>query len=136
VTLVVGGGSIVRVRADGTERTVLADHSTDRLPALGGGKVAFLSSRGVGTGVYVVNAGGGEPQRVTPEGFTASGRPASRGGWILVGGTSELGSGLHLVPADGSGPPLPLSIAAGGDPAWRPSGESRGAGALPLRERR
>lgn len=122
-TLVGDGGSIVRVRADGTESTELTTAASDRLPAVGGGLIAFVSDRGPGgTGVWVVEAGSGEPNRITPESFEAGGRPSLRSGWILIPGSGDQGSGLHLVPADGSGAPLPLSIAAGSDPAWKPAG--------------
>lgn len=119
-TLVGGGGSIVRVRADGTERTELTSGPSDRLPAVGGGRIAFLSDRGDGgTGVWVMGTDGGGMSRVTPESFDAAGRPSVSGPWILVPGSSDRGSGLHLVPVDGGAEPLPLSIAAGTDPAWK-----------------
>lgn len=122
-THLVGDGpdGLVRVKADGTERSRLTTSRSDRLPSPGGGGIYFISSRDGGTpGVFRLG-GGGSAVRVTPDGFTAGGRPSASGGWILVSGSGELGSGLHLVPASG-GRPLPLPLGGAGDPAWRSSG--------------
>jgi Tol biopolymer transport system component len=88
-------------------------------------------------GVYVLAADGGEPDRRvarTPAGFDGVLRVA----WSPDGGRIAFGVGtavwspwdawqtetgpIHVVVADGSSPPIPLSAMKGDMPAWSPDG--------------
>lgn len=108
--VVVGGGSIERVRADGSGRTtVVAGQAT--LPALAGdGRVAWLEEGALrATGVAGALVGG------------ATGRAtwSPSGLWLVVG----TGSGLVLVPSDGSAEAVALpGLGGAGDPAFKPTG--------------
>jgi hypothetical protein len=108
--LLVGGGSVQRVKADGTGRTtVVAGEAA--LPALASdGRIASVA--------------GGE-LRVTGRTSAlltgATGRPtwSPNGRWLVVG----TASGLMLVPADGSAAAVALpGLGSATDPAWRRTG--------------
>ena len=108
--LAVGGGSVQRVRADGSDRSTLAGGAAS-LPALGpGGRIAVVS---------------GDALEVDGQGRLlggVSGRPAwsPSGAWLVV----PAGGELVLVDASGAAPPASLGLAGATDPAWRGSAPS------------
>lgn len=107
--LLVGGGSLQSVRADGTGRTTLVSGSAS-FPALAGGSLAYISD-----GALRVQG------RTDPLLTGAGGRPSwsPSGAWLVV----SAGSGLTLVPSSGEAPPVALpGLGAASDPAFRPSG--------------
>lgn len=109
-TLLVGGGSVQSVRADGANRQTVMDGAAT-LPALGpDGRVAALVSG-------EVRVAGGTNAVVTG----AVGRPSwsPSGVWLVV----ATGSGLVLAPADGTAAPVALpGLGSASDPAFRPQG--------------
>ena len=111
--LAIGGGSVQRIKADGTERSTMVAGSA-ALPALGsGGRLAYtnggaLEVQGVGTVLGGVSGRGA---------WSPSGR------WLIV----SIGSDLVLVDPNGVAPAVPLSTGAAADPVWRgaaPAGSS------------
>lgn len=107
-TLVVGGGSVERVRADGTGRTTIAPGSA-RWPAVsGGGATAWVAGDAL-----VVDGG-------SPVMTGVDSRPtwSPDGAWLVASANGD----LHVVPADGSGPAVAMGTAGGSFPAWKPSG--------------
>ncbi|MHB1191759.1 MAG: hypothetical protein ACYC6F_01835 [Longimicrobiales bacterium] len=109
-TLLVGGGSVQRVRADGTGRTTVVEGSA-ALPALAGdGRIASVVAGELRvTGVSRALLTG------------ATGRPSwsPNGRWLVVG----TASGLVLVPADGSAEGVVLpGLAGASDPAFKRTG--------------
>jgi hypothetical protein len=113
-TLVVGGGSIETVRADGANRSTLVSGEAE-LPALSnGGAMAYVS------GGKLMVQGSSEPLA------DVGGRPSwsPDGAWIAAPG----GGGLLLVPSGGAAPPVPLPGLDGGtDPAWQGTATSGGS---------
>ncbi len=108
--LLVGGGSVQRVKADGTGRTTVVAGEAS-LPALAGdGRIASVA--------------GGELRvtgRATALLTGATGRPtwSPNGRWLVV----ATASGLMLVPSDGSAAGVALPGLAGAtDPAFKPTG--------------
>ncbi|MFG1691499.1 Ig-like domain-containing protein [Gemmatimonadota bacterium] len=125
--LVVGGGSIEEVKADGSARTTLSSGSGDRLPAVSAsGRVAFVTGAG---GLKTMDADGSGKTDVLPEGVTSSSRPtwSVEGGLLVFTGSDGL---LYIVAADGSAPPAALPLGAGTDPAWQPAGPALSPPAL------
>ncbi|MBI4540748.1 MAG: carboxypeptidase regulatory-like domain-containing protein [Gemmatimonadetes bacterium] len=126
VNLIVGGGSIERVRADGTGRATLSSGAGDRWPAVSrGGRIAFVSERDGEPALYAMAGNGSGVKRVTPAGFRARGRatwsPNDR--WLVVPGSRGAGfpAELYIVAADASAPPVALALEGveETDPAWR-----------------
>ena len=109
-TLLVGGGSVQRVRADGTGRTTVVEGGA-ALPALAGdGRIASVAA-----GELRVSG----IARALLTG--ASGRPtwSPNGRWLVVG----TASGLVLVPSDGSAEGVALpGLAGASDPAFKRAG--------------
>lgn len=109
--LLVGGGGIHRVRADGADRTTLVPAGAS-LPALAGdGRLAWIDAGSL----HATDAPGALVSG-------AIGRPSwsPDGRWLVV---ATGASGLVLVPSDGSAPPVALpGLTGAGDPAWRPRG--------------
>ena len=107
--LIVGGGSVQRVGADGSGRADIAGGSAE-LPALGpGGAVAYVDG-----GDLMIDGGGTVATGV-------DGRPSwsPDGFWLAV----PSGGGIMIVPADGSAAPVPLpGLEGASDPAFQPSG--------------
>jgi len=114
VTLLVGGGSIQQVKADGTGRTTVVEGAAS-LPALAAdGRIAAL----VGSELRV---GGVASALVSGASGRATWSP--NGMWLVVG----TGSGLVLVPSDGSAAAVPLpGLGGASDPAWRRAGSLSG----------
>ncbi len=112
-TLVVDGGGVQSVRADGTGRTTLAGGSAMWPTASSGGSVAWVAD-----GALIVDGG-------APLMTGVDSRPtwSNNGLWLLASAAGE----LHLVPVDGSGPAVPIG-ATGTFPAWKRTG---GASAAP-----
>jgi len=122
--LVVGGGSIERVRADGSERTVVVEGEA-RWPAVSaGGVVAYAS----GDALRIEGVEG----NVLPAGEAVRSRPAwsPSGAWVAVSAGAD--GGLWLVAADGSAPAVSLGTGEALYPAWRPVGEAVAPAALTL----
>lgn len=115
-SLVVGGGSVQSVRADGTDRTTLAEGAAT-LPAVSpSGDVAYVEG-----GVLKV-VGGNE---ALATGVT--GRPSWSGNGVWL--AAPTGDGLVAVPANGGAPPVLLPGLEGAtDPAWRRSVPGGGDG--------
>ncbi|MDP2958763.1 MAG: carboxypeptidase regulatory-like domain-containing protein, partial [Longimicrobiales bacterium] len=108
-TLLVGGGNVQRVRADGTARTTVVGGGA--LPALAGdGRIASVVGgevRVTGLGSVLVAGATGRPT------WSPSGR------WLVVRTTS----GLVLVASDGSAAAVALpGLSGGSEPAFRPTG--------------
>lgn len=119
-TLVVDGGSIQQVRADGANRTTLDGNLLARMPSVSGGQVLYVGSdnkvRQVGGGVILDLA--------------VNSRPAlSPNGQWVVGSTAD---GLHVGPADGSGPILPMGFPGALDPVFQPMGAAQAPPVLTL----
>lgn len=131
--LIVGGGSIERVRADGTARVVLSSRSGDRWPVVSrGGRIAFVSERDGEAALYAMDGDGSGQRRVTPPGLVVRSRAAwsPNGRWLVVSaGRAGFPAELQIVAADGSAPPVVLPIEGSGelDPAWRGAGPGGGA---------
>ncbi|MBW2256467.1 MAG: hypothetical protein JRI25_17990, partial [Deltaproteobacteria bacterium] len=110
--LLVSGGSIQQVRADGKERTTIVPGGAS-FPALGpGGDIAYVA----GGQLFVA----GSDEAVLDG---AAGRPSwsTDGMWLVV----ETGGGLTVVPADGSAPGASLpGLDGASDPAFRSGGGS------------
>ncbi len=109
-TLLVAGGSVERVKADGTGRTtVVAGEAT--LPALApDGRVAAL----VGGALRVTGLGS-----ALVTGATGRATWSSNGRWLVV----ATGSGLVLVSADGSAAAVALpGLGSASEPAFKPTG--------------
>ena len=117
--LIVGGGSVQRVMADGSGRSDVAGGSAE-LPALGpGGAVAYVDG-----GTLMVTGGGTVATAV-------DGRPSwsPDGFWLVV----QSGGGLVLAPVDGSAAPAALpGLEGASDPAFQPSGALSAPPALSL----
>lgn len=81
-----------------------------------GARIAFLSNRAEGWDLYVVNADGGEPRRLT------SGATADDPAWHPDGRAIavERRGGIELVQADGGG--RAQLVKRGAQPAWAPDG--------------
>ncbi len=109
-TLLVGGGSVQRVKADGTGRTTVVEGGAT-LPALAGdGRIASVAAGELHvTGVSRALLTG------------ATGRPtwSPSGRWLVV----ATASGLVLVPSDGSAEGVALpGLAGASDPAFKRTG--------------
>lgn len=105
-SLVVGGGSVERVRADGTGRTTVAGGGA-MWPALSdAGTVAWVDG-----GALVVDGA------TVLDGVDSRPTWSPNGLWIVA----SVGGELMLVPANGSGPAAPLG-ASGTFPAWKATG--------------
>ncbi|GMV03867.1 MAG: hypothetical protein AMXMBFR53_01490 [Gemmatimonadota bacterium] len=109
-TVLVGGGSIQEVRADGEGRTTVVEGAAT-LPALAGdGRIASLTGgelRVTGVASALVSGAVGRPT------WSPSGK------WLVVG----TGSGLVLVPSDGAGAAVPLpGLGSASDPAFKRTG--------------
>jgi hypothetical protein len=109
-TVVVGGGSIERVRADGTARETLVPGDAT-LPSLANdGRIASISG-----GALRVS----DVPTVLVTGATGRATWSPNGRWLVV----ATGGGLVLVPSDGSAAPVALPGLGGGtDPAFRRTG--------------
>ncbi len=108
--LVVAGGSIQRVHADGTGRTTVVSGNAT-WPALApDGRIAYVvdgSLKVTGTDAALLTGALGRPTW-SPNGL-----------WLIV----RTSSGLSLVPADGSAPAVVLpGLASASSPAMKPSG--------------
>ncbi|MCH7563218.1 MAG: Ig-like domain-containing protein [Gemmatimonadetes bacterium] len=109
-TLVVDGGSVHQVRANGADRTTLVGNLRARMPAVGGGQILYVGSDDK---VHVV--GGGVVLDVV-----VNSRPAlSPSGRWVVGSTA---AGLQVGPADGSGPILRMGFPGARDPVFQTLG--------------
>jgi hypothetical protein len=109
-TLLVGGGSIQRVRADGTGRTTVVAGAAALAALARDGRIASLAGgevRVTGVGSALVTGAVGRATW-SPNGL-----------WLVVG----TGSGLVLVPSDGRAPAVALPGLGGAtDPAFKPAG--------------
>ncbi len=116
--LFVGGGSVVRVHADGSDRAVVATGAGDDLPAVSpSGRLAYLSGSGAVMATDASGAGG----VALGGGVGAAGRPtwsADETFLVFTGGDGR----LHIAVSDGGAPAVPLPLGAGSDPAWSGSG--------------
>lgn len=119
-TLVVDGGSIQQVRADGANRTTLDGNLRARMPAVSGGQILYVGPddkvRQVGGGVILDLAVNSRPA------LSPSGR------WV-VGSTA---AGLQVGPADGSGPILQMGFPGALDPVFQPMGAAQAPPVLTL----
>ena len=117
--LLVGGGSVQSVRADGSGRVDVAGGSAG-LPAIGpGGAVAYVD------GAALMVAGGGTVA------MGVGGRPSwsPDGLWLAV----AFEGGIAVVPADGTAPPALLpGLDGAAHPAFQPSGALSAPSALSL----
>ncbi|MFQ5536471.1 MAG: SdrD B-like domain-containing protein [Gemmatimonadota bacterium] len=108
--MVVGGGSIEEMEADGSGRTTLISGDA-RYPAVRtDGMVAYVA----GDALMVQG-------RAAPLATGVRGRPSwsADGIWLAVASDS----GILLVAADGGAPPVPLpGLENASDPAWQPHG--------------
>lgn len=123
--LVVDGGSIERIAADGSERETLSAVEGDRWPVVvGDGRIGFVSERDGEAAVWTVDRDGSGAARITPDGMAVASRPAFSpdGRFAVVSAAYDGDSGFFLLPTDGSTPPSLLPLDSGGDPAWRPDG--------------
>ncbi|MFQ5536470.1 MAG: Ig-like domain-containing protein [Gemmatimonadota bacterium] len=109
--VLVAGGSIERVRADGRNRATVAEGAAELPARSASGRVAYVADgalRAEGVAAAMVTGAVGRPT------WSADGR------WLVVQTTED---GLVAVPADRGAPPVPLPGLKGGrDPAFRPSG--------------
>jgi len=118
--LFAGGGSVHRLNADGTDRTVVAAGGVDRLPAVSAtGMFAFLS--GSEGQIWTADPSGQPRTPLLPAGQGAASRPtwSPDGGILAYGGADGL---LYVVAADGSAPPAALPVGPGTDPSWMEAG--------------
>jgi len=137
LSLVVAGGSIQRVRADGEERATLDLTAGVRLPSVGKfqGRIAVLqetttpNSQGGRTHLFIMGPSGEERTRLLPvdpeSELQGHSRPtlSPNEEWVLVSGGTENTTALYLMPSDGSGPPVLVANSEGvTDPAWQPDG--------------
>ncbi len=119
-TLVVDGGSVHQVRADGADRTTLDGHLLARMPAVSGGQILYVGPDG-----KVRQVGGGVILDLA-----VNSRPAlSPNGQWVVGSTAD---GLHVGPADGNGPILPMGFPGALDPVFQPMNAAQAPAVLTL----
>ena len=98
--------------------------------------MAFFSNRDGSFAGYVVDAGGGEPKRITPQEAPNVGdlRWSPDGTTIAFSTSSGVDSDVWLVGADGSSPRKVSTQAGSNQPAWSPDGTSLAIAAQPVGE--
>jgi Tol biopolymer transport system component len=113
-------GDIVLVPAAGGTPVRLVEHGAYPAWSPDGRAIAFQSERGGQRDIWTVPTSGGEPRRITDDpdlDYQPAWSPDGR--WIAYGSL-----GLHVVPADGSGPPRRMDLPVTGvlAPAWSADG--------------
>jgi len=135
LNLIVAGGSIQRVRADGEDRATLDPTLGLRLPAVGSfhGRIAFTqeiaTTQGGRNHLFIMGPSGEEKTRLWPVDPESDLRTHSRPTlspdeeWVVISGGTEETTALYLMPSDRSGPPVLVANSEGiTDPAWQPDG--------------
>ncbi len=122
----VGSAAEICLQSDiETECTLLTQNAVaDSNPAWSpdGSRLAFTSARDGGNDIYVMDADGGNVQRLTNDGVNYQPTWSPDGSHIAFVKEGSFGTDIYVMAADGSGPVGITGLVNCSEPAWSPTG--------------